>query len=79
MRVFIHSLEKTLYEGDGQVVVLPARGGEISVMQNHIPLVAPLKQGSILVKEGERGEKKFTVSSGFVEVKPSHVIVLLNP
>ena len=76
MKLFIHSLEKTLYEGEANVVTLPAEGGEVSILDHHIPLVTALSKGTIRVKENSSEVKIFPVSSGFAEVQANHLIVL---
>ena len=78
MRIHIHSLEKTLYEGEGSVVSLPAEEGEISVLNNHIPLVTSLAKGIVRVREDEIRSKEFSITGGFAQVNKDHIIVLLN-
>ena len=78
MRIFIHSLEKTLYEGEGRVVTLPAEDGEISVLNGHIPLVTTLKSGTVRVRGNESLSKEFSISEGFAQVNKDHIILLLT-
>lgn len=50
-------------------VSIPTTEGEITILSNHIPLVAILKPGVLTVRKG--GEEMFmAVSGGFVEVQP---------
>jgi F-type H+-transporting ATPase subunit epsilon len=79
MKVFIHSLEETLYEGEASVAILPGEGGEISVLDGHIPLATALSKGtiSVKVKEGHT-VKDFPISGGFAEVNGNHLIILAN-
>ncbi len=78
MRIFIHSLEKTIYEGDAKVVTLPGESGEVSILDNHIPLVSALKKGMVRVTENENSTKEFSISGGFAQVNKDHLILLLN-
>jgi len=78
MKVFIHTIDKTLYEGVAPMVSLPATGGEISVLDKHIPLVTSLASGMVKVHENETSSNDFPVTKGFAQVNSDHVIVLLN-
>ncbi len=61
-------------EVDG--VTLPTQEGEITVLANHIPLVANLKPGVATVHRDGRQEY-LAVSGGFVEVQPGSKIIVL--
>ena len=78
MKVFIHSLEKTLYEGDASVTVLPAESGEISVLEGHVPLSTALSKGVIRVKGSDASQHDFQIVSGFAQVNGNHLIILTN-
>lgn len=78
MKLFIHSLEKTLYEGDARVVTLPGESGEVSILDNHTPLVSALKKGTVRVRENENSTKEFPIFSGFAQVNKGHTVILVN-
>jgi len=77
MKVFIHSLEKTLYEGTGKVVSLPSKEGEISILDHHIPLITILKRGDIKIR-GEAENLNFPIESGFAEVSGEKITILVK-
>ena len=77
MRISIHSLEKTLYEGTGKVVSLPSSEGEISILDHHIPLITILKKGDIKIK-AEEENLNFPIESGFAEVSGEKVTILIK-
>jgi len=78
MKVSIHSLEKTLYEGEATVTTLPAEGGEISVLSGHLPLTTSLVQGVISIKESQISKKEFPILGGFAEVQKDDLVVLVD-
>ena len=62
---------------DSQVesVTIPGTLGNFQVLYNHAPLLSSFEIGVIKIKENGN-EKRYATSSGTVEVKKNHVIVL---
>ncbi|NMC52410.1 MAG: ATP synthase F1 subunit epsilon [Chloroflexi bacterium] len=75
IRCEIVSLDKIVFEGDVNMVVLPGIHGEIGVLPNHSPLLTMLSYGIITIKQGDK-ENVFTVYGGVAEVQPDQVTVL---
>ena len=75
MKLQIHTIEKTLFDGDIQSVTLATETGEITVLENHLPLVTLVRPGivQILDKDGKKHIINFSsYESGFLEVRPEH-------
>lgn len=68
--------ERVLVETEVDSVTLPTQTGEITVLQNHIPLVSSLAAGEVKYKTAGK-ESFFAVSGGFIEVKKNHEVVVL--
>lgn len=68
--------ERTVFEDTVDSLTLPTRMGEITVLPNHIPLVAALVPGEVILRK-DRTESLLAVSSGFIEVKPGNEITVL--
>lgn len=70
--------ERSVTKEEVDEITLPTRQGEITVLPNHIPLVAVLVPGMATIrKDGQ--ESYLSVSGGFIEVQPgSRVIVLAD-
>ncbi|OGY45435.1 MAG: ATP synthase F1 subunit epsilon [Candidatus Buchananbacteria bacterium RIFCSPHIGHO2_01_FULL_44_11] len=67
--------ERLVYQKDVDQVTLPTKTGEITVLPNHIPLVALLAAGELVAKvDGQ--ELPMAVSRGFIEVGKNSVTVL---
>jgi F-type H+-transporting ATPase subunit epsilon len=58
-------------------ITLPTQMGEITILPDHLPLVANLVPGELHVKVGGQ-EISMAVSGGFIEVKPGKVTVLAD-
>jgi F-type H+-transporting ATPase subunit epsilon len=68
MKLGVYSLKKVLFQGDAKSVNCNTRSGEITVLDNHEPLISILEKGTMTIVDGE-GKKVFIpVSSGFLEV-----------
>lgn len=78
MKLSIHTIEKTLFDGEVKSLTLSTAEGEITVLENHLPLVALTKPG--LVKILDRDENMHIIdfgSFGFLEVKPENEGIIL--
>ena len=55
MKLAIHTIEKTLFDGDVKSLTLPTEAGEITVLENHLPLVTLIRPGprKIIDKSGK--------------------------
>jgi len=70
--------EKLLHTTKGVEVLLPTITGELGIRTNHIPLIAILKAGAIVVKQKDGGEEVFAVAGGFVEITNNTIHVLAD-
>lgn len=71
MKLRVHTIEKTLFDGDIKSLTLPTESGEITVLENHLPLVTLTKPG--LLKVIDKDEKTHIIdfgTFGFLEVRP---------
>lgn len=77
MNLGIYSVEKTIFEGEVKEIIAKTTTGEISVLQNHIPLVTKLVAAPLRVVKQNGEEEAFQINSGFLEVQPEHSVVVL--
>lgn len=64
-----------IYNGEAEMVSTKAKSGELGILPNHIPMVAPLQIGAVRIKKG--GKTEFiAVSGGFLEVRPEKITIL---
>jgi len=59
-------------------ITLPTKQGEITVLPNHIPLIATLLPGVIHLRKSDDTPEVLSVSGGFVEVLMNKVVVLAD-
>ncbi|MBG7609550.1 MAG: ATP synthase F1 subunit epsilon [Anaerolineae bacterium] len=77
IRCEIVSQDRTIFEGDADIVVLPGGEGEMGILPNHSPLLTTLSFGVIRVRSGDQ-EDVYTVSGGIAEVQPEIVTILAD-
>ena len=77
IRCEIVSQDRTIFEGDADIVVLPGGEGEMGILPNHSPLLTTLSFGVIRVRYGDT-EDIYTVSGGIAEVQPNLVTILAD-
>ena len=66
--------EKVIVEAEMSSVTLPAATGEITILPGHVPLVAQLGHGEMVIRDDK--EHTYAVAGGFVTVNPEGVQVL---
>ena len=77
IRCEIVSQDRTVFEGDVDIVVVPGAAGEMGILPNHSPLLSTLNLGVVKVRH-EGVEENFTVTGGLIEVQPQIVTILAD-
>jgi ATP synthase F1 epsilon subunit len=77
MQLRIYSLKGVIFDGQCASLNLKTESGEITILDNHSPLISVLKKGvvSIIKKDGTRQE--INIKDGFLDVKPKNRVDLL--
>ena len=77
MDVQIITPDKSLYQGQADLITVPGTSGSIGILNHHAPLVASLKKGEIKIVLNEK-EEFFKIEGGVIEVSQNKVIVLVS-
>lgn len=64
-----------VFNDQADEVSLPTDKGEITILQNHIPLFSKVEEGTITIHKGGKNIV-IAVVGGFLEVKPEGVTIL---
>ena len=75
LTVSVISPEAVLFEGTTESVVAPAFDGEVGILTGHAPMLTLLGNGELRLTSAG-GDRKFTVSGGFLEVADNRVRVV---
>jgi F-type H+-transporting ATPase subunit epsilon len=77
IRCEIVSQDRTVFQGDVDIVVLPGAAGEMGILPHHAPVLAILKYGVIKIRQNGK-EQLFAVAGGMAEVQPDVVTILAD-
>jgi len=68
---------RRVFAGESESVILPGSEGSFGVLAGHVPLLAKLAAGRIMVRQGGR-EHYFNCGPGVAEVDPRRLAVLVD-
>ena len=77
MKLSIYSLKKIIYQGEVNSFNCQTTTGEITVLNNHKPLISVLSPGVVKIQDQNNQKDYFQVSSGFLEIKSTNEARLL--
>jgi len=77
IRCEIVSQDRTVFQGNVDIVVLPGSEGEMGILPHHAPALTLLKYGVIKVRHGGQ-EDLFSVAGGMAEIQPDIITILAD-
>jgi F-type H+-transporting ATPase subunit epsilon len=77
IRCEIVSQDRTVFQDDVDIVILPGAAGEMGVLPHHAPVLTILKYGVIKIRKDGK-EELFAVAGGMAEIQPEIVTVLAD-
>ena len=77
MKLSIYSIKQTILETTVEKVTIPTPQGEITVLDNHIPLITLVKSGIVSYYTSQNQRQKIAFSGGVAEIRPGSELVLL--
>ncbi len=76
MHLEIITPDKTIYDGNVNLIQLPGLHGSFEIMNNHAPMISVLKQGKIKIRDDQGQSEFYEVKGGVIEVLKNKVLVL---
>jgi F-type H+-transporting ATPase subunit epsilon len=77
IRCEIVSQDRTVFQDEVDIVILPGVAGEMGILPHHAPVLTILKYGVIKIRKGGK-EELFAVAGGMAEVQPTIVTILAD-
>ena len=77
MQLTIYSLKGVQYEGAVKSFNVKTRAGEITILDNHRPLITLLEKGTARIIDEAHQTHEVPITSGFLELTPEHVLNVL--
>lgn len=76
-QIDILSLNGSVYSGEVEEVVIPSLDGEMTILARHMPVIAPLGMGEVVVKTRDR-VLNFSIGKGVVEFSGGKARLLIE-
>ena len=76
LKVEIISPEKIIFSNQATMITLPSYEGDMSILENHISMVAFLRPGIIKAQISQDTEENFFVENGTVEFSNNNLVIL---
>jgi len=67
----------TVYDSLANKVIVTTTNGEITVLKGHIPLIATVKSGRLVIFD-ENGEHKYKASNGVLKIEKDKTTLMSN-
>ncbi len=77
MRITIASLKGVQFEGQAASLNVNTASGEITVLDNHRPLLTLLKPGAVIIGDRRGTRRELEIRGGFLEVGLKNELYLL--
>ena len=69
--------EKTVYDDEVEQVSIPTPNGQITVLENHMPLVSTVEPGELIFKKHSK-EARLAAGFGFAQIGAKNVKILVD-
>ena len=77
MHLGIYTLQNTLFDGKIKQLTAMTTVGEVTILDNHIPLISILKGPMVRIIDETKKESIIKITSGFLEVRGEGEVVIL--
>jgi len=74
----IISPEKIIFSDSSSITTFPSYEGDMSILKDHIPLIAFLRPGMIKIEKADQSIKEFFVQDGTDEYYTNSLVILTN-
>ena len=78
IHVEVVSVEGHIFSGDANLVVAPAKLGDVGIAPRHAPMMTTLRPGELRIQADGKDEVFLYVTGGILEVQPHQVTVLAD-
>ncbi len=68
--------DKKLFSGEVKSIKLPGTNGSFGILNDHAPIIASLKKGTVKVVDDKNITENYTINGGVIEVLNNKAILL---
>ena len=77
MKIAVYSIAETLFEGEADELIAHTHEGQITVLNEHIPLITTLTGPTLSIMMKNEKPREIALESGVLEVRPQSEVVAL--
>ncbi len=77
MKIAVYSIAESLFEGEADALIAQTASGQITVLNEHIPLITPIVGPTLTVKRNGEESVSVALVRGVLEVRPQSEVVAL--
>lgn len=77
LKLQIITPKKIIFQDEASSITLPSSEGELSILYNHTPLFASLKEGVIKIKK-DNETSYYSIGGGYVETTGKEINILVS-
>jgi F-type H+-transporting ATPase subunit epsilon len=74
----IVTIERKVLDDEVNMVIAPGSEGVLGILPHHTPLLTALTFGELQIKKDGQEDQFFAIGGGFMEVQPTHIVVLAD-
>jgi F-type H+-transporting ATPase subunit epsilon len=78
MKIEIVTAAGIVYTADAHMVTLPAVDGRISIFAHHMPMLARINRGELIVRTSDGKDDVLAVGDGLVAVTSNHIGIVTD-
>jgi F-type H+-transporting ATPase subunit epsilon len=78
LRCQVLTAERTVFEGNVEMVVAPGIEGQLGILPDHAPLITALTYGELVIHRADQEDEFIAIGGGFMEAGPRHVTILAD-
>ncbi|MBI2054257.1 MAG: hypothetical protein HYT36_02905 [Candidatus Staskawiczbacteria bacterium] len=74
MKLFVYSLKNILFWGEAVSLTCETQTGQITVLDNHEPLITALKEGLVKIIDNDKKSSYIQILNGFLEIRTGNEV-----
>lgn len=79
MKVTVYTAKNKLFDKiEAKSVYLPSISGDLQILNNHIPLIAALRSGTIIIEKNSGDKIKIKVDAGYIQFADNELIAVIQ-
>ena len=78
MNLQILTPEKTIYEGEVEMVRVPGTKGLFQILNNHAPIISTLEKGKVKIRENSGNVLEYDIVEGYIKSLNNKITIIIQ-